>query len=213
MHEIFTKIKELSVVPVIKITDVEKAVPLAEALAEGGLPCAEVTFRTAQAPDAIRKITETMGSKMLVGAGTVLTCAQADAAVAAGAQFIVAPGLNPEVVKHCQKINIPIMPGVFTPSEIEQALSLGLSVVKFFPAENAGGLKMVKALAAPYVDVYFVPTGGVGPDNLASYLEFNKVIACGGSWMVKEDWISNGDFKKIENVTREAIAIRDSVRR
>jgi len=213
MTNIFEKLKELSIVPVIKITNAAKAVPLAEALAEGGLPCAEVTFRTAQAAGAIRAITDALKERMLVGAGTVLTCKQADEAAAAGAKFVVAPGLNPEVVRHCQKINLPVLPGVMTPSEIEQALSLGLGVVKFFPAENAGGLKMVKALAAPYGDLFFVPTGGIGPDNLLPYLEFNKVLACGGSWMVKEEWINAGDFGKITRATAEAMEIVKKAKR
>jgi 2-dehydro-3-deoxyphosphogluconate aldolase/(4S)-4-hydroxy-2-oxoglutarate aldolase len=137
----------------------------------------------------------------------VLTTAQADAAVAAGAKFIVSPGLNPEVVRHCQKIGVPALPGVCTPTEIEQALSLGLNILKFFPAEQAGGLKMVKALAAPYVDVLFVPTGGIGPDNLVSYLSFKKVLACGGSWMVKEEWLDNGEYGMIMQAAKEAVKL------
>jgi 2-dehydro-3-deoxyphosphogluconate aldolase/(4S)-4-hydroxy-2-oxoglutarate aldolase len=125
----------------------------------------------------------------------------------------VSPGLNPDVVRHCQKIGIPVLPGCCTPSEIEQALSLGLTVLKFFPAEAAGGLKMVKALAAPYGDVLFVPTGGIGPDNLVSYLNFSKVLACGGSWMVKEEWIDAGDFEKIKQATAEAMELVKSVRK
>jgi 2-dehydro-3-deoxyphosphogluconate aldolase/(4S)-4-hydroxy-2-oxoglutarate aldolase len=212
MPHVFEEIRSLSVVPVIKITDASRAVPLAKALADGGLPCAEVTFRTKQAGAAIRNIVQAM-PEMLVGAGTVLTTAQADEAAASGAKFIVAPGLNPEVVRHCQKIGLPVLPGCCTPSEIEQALSLGLTVLKFFPAEAAGGLKMVKALAAPYGEVRFVPTGGLGPDNLASYLSFDKVLACGGSWMVKEDWIEAGDFGKIRQATAEAMELVNKVRK
>lgn len=204
MHDIFQQLHLTGIVPVIKITDVNKAVPLAQALKTGGLACAEITFRTAQAAAAIRAITNAMPD-MLVGAGTVLTCAQADAAMEAGARFIVSPGLNPEVVRYCQHAGIPILPGCCTPGEIEQALSLGLDIVKFFPAEAAGGLEMVKALAAPYGDIRFVPTGGIGPGNLLSYLNFSKVLACGGSWMVKDEYIDAGAFDRIAQMTREAV--------
>jgi 2-dehydro-3-deoxyphosphogluconate aldolase/(4S)-4-hydroxy-2-oxoglutarate aldolase len=142
---------------------------------------------------------------MLVGAGTVLTPEQADRAVAAGAKFIVSPGLNPTVVKHCQTIGVPILPGCATPSEIEQALELGLSVVKFFPAEAAGGLPMIKAMSAPYGGVKFMPTGGINEENLLSYLGFNKIVACGGSFMVKDSLISEGKFSEITALTRAAV--------
>lgn len=204
MQDIFRQLQLTGIVPVIKITDAAKAVPLAKALAVGGLNCAEITFRTAQAADAIKAVTQALPD-MPVGAGTVLTCAQADEAVAAGAKFIVAPGFNPDVVRHCQDINIPVLPGCCTPSEIEQALSLGLTVVKFFPAEAAGGLDMVKAMAAPYGNVRFVPTGGIGPANLLSYLSFKKILACGGSWMVKEELIDAGAFERIAEMTRTAV--------
>jgi len=210
MYEIFEKLKEIAVIPVIKITDADKAVPLAEALLDGGLPCVEITFRTAQAAEAIKLISKSMRKMMRIGAGTVLTPWQADAAKEAGAEFIVSPGLNPNIVRHCEKIGVPVLPGVCTPSEIEQALELNLQVLKFFPAEAMGGLKMVKALSAPYGGVSFVPTGGIGPDNLLAYLNFGKVLACGGSWMVKEDWIDAGDFGKVTQSAREAVAIRES---
>jgi len=204
MHPLFERLSALRIVPVIVISDVSKAVPLAKALCEGGLPCAEVTFRTAEAAEAIRAISKAV-PEMLVGAGTVLTTAQVDEAIEAGAKFMVAPGLNPEVVRHSFSRGIPMLPGVCTPSEIEQALSLGLDTVKFFPAEAAGGVTMLKALTAPYRNVMFVPTGGLTPKNLPDYLAIKNVLACGGSWMVKDDLIKAGDFDEITRLTREAI--------
>ena len=212
MHDIFLKLQQLAVIPVIKITDTSKSIPLAKALVDGGLACAEVTFRTSNAAEAIQNITQAMGDDIFVGAGTVLTVKQVDDAVSAGAKFIVSPGLNPDVVRHCQNKNIPVLPGVCTPTEIEQALSLGLDVLKFFPAEAAGGLNMIKALSAPYGDVLFVPTGGIDTNNLASYLSFKKVLACGGSWMVKEEFIDSGDFTRITNLTREAAQIVNTIK-
>ena len=207
----FNQIEKLGVLPVIKIDSVENAVPLCEALIAGGLPAAEVTFRTACAAEAIKEIT-TSFPQMLTGAGTVLTEEQVDKAVEAGAKFIVSPGLNPKVVKHCQSINIPIIPGVVTPGEVEKGLDLGLEVLKFFPAEAAGGLKMIKAMSAPYGSVKFVPTGGINEKNLADYLSFNKVLACGGSFMVTADLINNKQFDKIQAITAEAVNIVKTVR-
>jgi 2-dehydro-3-deoxyphosphogluconate aldolase/(4S)-4-hydroxy-2-oxoglutarate aldolase len=204
MSNIYTELYEYGLIPVIKISDVETAVPLAKALCAGGLPAAEITFRTECAAEAIAAITKEL-PHMLVGAGTVLTPEQADRAVAAGAKFIVSPGLNPTVVKHCQSIGVPILPGCATPSEIEQALELGLSVVKFFPAEAAGGLPMIKAMSAPYGGVKFMPTGGINEENLLSYLGFNKIVACGGSFMVKDSLISEGKFDEITALTRAAV--------
>ena len=204
MSNIYTDLYEYGLIPVIKISDVETAVPLAKALCAGGLPAAEITFRTACAAEAIAAITKELPN-MLVGAGTVLTPEQADRAVAAGAKFIVSPGLNPAVVKHCQSIGVPILPGCATPSEIEQALELGLSVVKFFPAEAAGGLPMIKAMSAPYGGVKFMPTGGINEENLLSYLNFNKIVACGGSFMVKDSLINEGKFDQITALTRAAV--------
>ncbi len=204
MHEILKKIGLYGIVPVIKIDDVDKAVPLARALCEGGLPVAEVTFRTACAAEAIKRITEQFPN-MLVGAGTVLTPEQADQAVAAGAKFIVSPGLNPRVVKHCVEIGVPITPGCANPSDIEAALELGLDVVKFFPAEAAGGLPMIKAMSAPYGNLKFMPTGGLNESNILSYLKFNKILACGGSYMVSGDLIEAGDFAKITELTKNAV--------
>jgi 2-dehydro-3-deoxyphosphogluconate aldolase/(4S)-4-hydroxy-2-oxoglutarate aldolase len=205
MNEILKRISALGIIPVIKIDDVEKAVPLAKALCDGGLPCAEVTFRTANAEESIRRITSALPN-MLVGAGTVLTTEQVDKAIAAGASFIVSPGLNPKVVRHCIEKNIIITPGCSNPSDIEQAIDLGLDVVKFFPAEAAGGLAMIKAICAPYTTMKFIPTGGINAKNLNEYLSFNKIIACGGSWMVSEDLINGGEFDKITALTKEAIS-------
>lgn len=200
-------IKELSLiglVPVIKIDDAKDAAPLAKALYEGGLPCAEVTFRTAAAAEAIAEMVKACPD-MLVGAGTVLTTAQVDEAVAAGAKFIVSPGLNPTVVKYCVDKDIPVMPGINNPSGIEQAMELGLKVVKFFPAEPSGGLNMLKAMAAPYGGVRFMPTGGISPTNVGDYLAWNRIIACGGSWMVPPKMLAEGNFEGIKRLAREAV--------
>ena len=204
MHEVLKKIEAIGIVPVVKIDRAEDAVPLAQALINGGLPCAEVTFRTDAAADAIAAMSKAF-PEMLVGAGTVLTPEQADEAVAAGAKFIVSPGLNPAVVKHCVEKGYPITPGVATPGEVEIALSFGLEVVKFFPAEAAGGLAMIKAMSAPYGKLKFMPTGGISAKNLNEYLAFPKILACGGSWMVTADLINDGKFDEIERLTREAV--------
>jgi len=204
MKTVNQRLFETGLVPVIKITKTEDAVPLAEALCRGGLPVAEITFRTDCAAEAIAAISAAV-PEMLVGAGTVLTPAQADAAVAAGAKFIVSPGLNPSVVRHCQKIGVPIIPGCANPSDLEAALELGLDTVKFFPAEAAGGLPMIKAMSAPYGSLKFMPTGGINADNMLSYFAFDKIIACGGSFMVKDDLIAEGNFAAIEELTRSAV--------
>ena len=206
MNAVLQEISKIGIVPVIKIDNAADAVPLAGALIAGGLPCAEVTFRTAAAADAIAAMSAAYPD-LLVGAGTVLTTEQVDKAVAAGAKFIVSPGLNPEVVKYCVEREIPIVPGINNPTGIEQALSLGLTTVKFFPAEPSGGVKMIKAMAAPYGNVTFMPTGGVGVDNLKDYLSFPKIIACGGSWMVPADKIAAGDFDGIQKLVREAVDV------
>lgn len=206
-EKIMDVLKELSligIVPVIKIDRAEDALPLAKALCEGGLPCAEITFRTAAAKDAIAAITKAYPD-MIVGAGTVLTKEQVDDAIEAGSKFIVSPGFNPEIVKYCQEKGCPIVPGINNPTGIEQALSLGLKTVKFFPAEQSGGIAMIKAMSAPYGAVTFMPTGGIGPANLNDYLSFNKIIACGGSWMVKPEMIAAGDFDGIRALVREAV--------
>ncbi len=206
MSEIINEISKIGIVPVVALDNVEDAAPLAQALIEGGLPCAEVTFRTAAAEESI-KIMAKQFPNMLVGAGTVLSTEQADKAVAAGAKFIVSPGLNPKVVKYCVDKNIPVIPGVTNPSDIEIALELGLKVVKFFPAEAAGGLNMIKAMSAPYGGIKFMPTGGISAKNLLSYLDFNKVVACGGSWMVDKEIIKNKDFAKVSALTKEAVQL------
>lgn len=204
MNEILKEISRMGIVPVIALDDAKEAKPLAQALCEGGLPCAEVTFRTAAAEESIRIMAQEF-PEMLVGAGTVLTTEQVDRAVAAGAKFIVSPGLNPKVVKYCVDKNIPITPGTSSPTDIEQAIELGLEVVKFFPAEASGGLAKIKAMAAPYVNMKFMPTGGINAKNLIDYLNFPKIIACGGSWMVSKDMITAGEFDKIREMTKEAV--------
>lgn len=211
MKEMAMKIEELGVVPVVVLEDAKDAKPLAKALCEGGLPCAEVTFRTAAAEESIRQMTEAY-PEMLVGAGTVLTTEQVDRAVAAGAKFIVSPGFDPEIVDYCLKKEIPVFPGCITPSEIAQAVKRGLKVVKFFPAEQFGGVATIKALAAPYVGLKFMPTGGVSAKNLKDYLSCKSIIACGGSWMVKGDMIKAGEFDKIKSLTEEAVALAKEIR-
>ena len=204
MEAVLEQISKIGIVPVVKIDRAEDALPLAKALCAGGLPCAEVTFRTDAAAAAIEIMTKNFPN-MCVGAGTVLNAAQVDAAVAAGAKFIVSPGLNPKTVKYCLEKGVPITPGTSSPSDIEQAIELGLEVVKFFPAEQSGGLAKIKAMAAPYVNMKFMPTGGINAKNLTSYLDFPKIIACGGSWMVPGDLINAGEWDKIEQLTREAV--------
>ena len=204
MLPVLEKISKIGIVPVVKIDNAKDAEPLARALCNGGLPCAEVTFRTDAAAEAI-KIMADKFPDMCVGAGTVLNSPQVDAAVEAGAKFIVSPGLNPKTVKYCVDKGIPITPGTSSPSDIEQAIELGLDVVKFFPAEQSGGLAKIMAMAARYVNMKFMPTGGVNAKNLTSYLDFPKIIACGGSWMVPGDLINAGEWDKIEELTREAV--------
>ncbi|MDO4678749.1 MAG: bifunctional 4-hydroxy-2-oxoglutarate aldolase/2-dehydro-3-deoxy-phosphogluconate aldolase [Blautia sp.] len=202
---------DFAVVPVVVLEDAKDAVPLAEALVKGGLPCAEVTFRTDAAEESIRLMCEKY-PEMLVGAGTVLTIEQVDRAVAAGAKFIVSPGFDAEIVDYCLEKEIPVLPGCITPSEVAQAVKRGLKTVKFFPAEQAGGLPMIKAMAAPYTMLKFMPTGGISTKNLKDYLGFDKIICCGGSWMVKGDMIKNKEFDKIAEMTKEAVELAASVR-
>ncbi|MCC8162428.1 MAG: bifunctional 4-hydroxy-2-oxoglutarate aldolase/2-dehydro-3-deoxy-phosphogluconate aldolase [Lachnospiraceae bacterium] len=211
MNDILKKFQETGIIPVVVLNDAKDAKPLGKALLDGGLPVAEVTFRTDAAEESIRILSETYPD-LLVGAGTVLTTEQVDRAVAAGAKFIVSPGLNPRVVKHCQEIGVVSTPGVVTPGEIEKALELGLEVVKFFPAEPSGGLPMIKAIAAAYTKLKFMPTGGINAKNVVDYLKSDKILACGGSWMVKGDLISAGEFEKITELCREAAGIVKSVR-
>ena len=205
------KFYEFGVIPVVVLNDEKDALPLAKALCEGGLPCAEVTFRTEAAEESIRLMSSEY-SHMLIGAGTVLTKDQVDRAVAAGAKFIVSPGFDPEIVDYCLKKDIPIFPGYITPSEVALAVKRGLKVVKFFPAEQFGGVATIKAMAAPYKTLRFMPTGGVNAKNLRSYLEYDKIICCGGSWMVKGDLIKAGEFNKIREMTEEAVSLVKEIR-
>ena len=206
MHPILNRIRLTGIIPVVKLEDAGDAVPLARALVSGGLPAAEITFRTSVASEAIRRMTFEL-PEMLIGAGTVLTCEQVTQAVNAGAQFIVSPGTNPRVVRRCQELGVPVLPGVVTPTEIEAALELGLDVLKFFPAEPSGGLPMIESLAAPYPGVRFMPTGGINASNAGTYLASPKVLACGGSWMVKDTLIRAGRFDQIEQLSRKAADI------
>lgn len=211
MSTIKEKIAEFGVVPVVVLEDVKDAKPLADALVQGGLPCAEVTFRTDAAEESIRIMTKEYPD-MLVGAGTVLTIDQVNKAVNAGAKFIVSPGFDTEIVDYCMKNEIPVFPGCITPSEVAQAVKRGLDVVKFFPAEQFGGVEAIKALAAPYTTVKFMPTGGVNARNLKDYLSCDKIVCCGGSWMVKGDLVKVGDFEKIRGLTAEAAELVKSIR-
>ena len=211
MEKMQDQLQKFGVVPVVVLNEVKDALPLAKALIEGGLPCAEVTFRTEAAEESIRQMAAEY-PEMLVGAGTVLTIEQVDRAVNAGAKFIVSPGFDPEIVDYCLSREIPIFPGCVTPSEVAQAVKRGLKVVKFFPAEQFGGVSTIKALAAPYTMVRFMPTGGVSAKNLKDYLSCDKIIACGGSWMVKGDMIKAGEFDKIREMTKEAVALAKEIR-
>ena len=204
MHSVLEALGKIGIVPVIKIDDATKAVPLAKALIAGGVPCAEITFRTQAGEEAIRRINKEVPD-ILLGAGTVLSVDQVDRAINAGAKFIVSPGFNPKVVSYCITKGIPITPGCSNPSDIEQALELGLDVVKFFPAEQAGGLDYIKAIAAPYTTLKFMPTGGINAANIAKYIAYEKILACGGSWMVSADLINADDFDRITALCREAI--------
>lgn len=211
MNEVIEKLKKTGIVPVVVIENEEDALPLARALCNGGLPCAEVTFRTSAAASAIRMIKEAY-PQMCVGAGTVLTKQQVDEAVASGSEFIVSPGLNPNIVTYVLEKGIPMLPGTCTPSDIERALELGLTQVKFFPAEPSGGLPMIKALAAPYVDVEFMPTGGINIQNVREYLSYKRIMCVGGTWMVKPQLIQEKRFDEIEKLAREAADIVKEVR-
>ncbi len=206
------KFEQSGVVPVVVLEDAKDAGPLAEALVKGGLPCAEVTFRTDAAEESIRIMTQ-LYPDMLVGAGTVLSTEQTDRAVAAGAKFIVSPGFDPEVVDYCLGKNIPVFPGCITPSEVAQAVKRGMNIIKFFPAEQFGGVDTIKALAAPYTSVRFMPTGGIHAKNLKDYLSYDKILCCGGSWMVKSDLVKAGEFDKICEMTKEAVALVKNIRK
>lgn len=205
MSEILQQFEKMRVVPVVAIQNAEDSMQLADALIEGGLPCAEITFRTTAAIEAMRIMAKR--NDILVGAGTVLKVDQVKAAIDVGARFMVSPGFNPKVVGYCVENNITVTPGICTPSDIEAALEFGLEALKFFPAEAFGGLKTLKAMSGPYTTVKFVPTGGIGPNNLSEYLQFPKVLACGGTWIAKSDLISEGKFESIIKNTREAVEI------
>ncbi len=211
MSTVEETIQKMGVVPVVVLNDAKDAAPLARALCEGGLPCAEVTFRTDAAEESIRIVT-TEFPEMLVGAGTVLTTGQVDRAVAAGAKFIVSPGFDSEIVDYCLEKEIPVFPGCITPSEVILAVKRGLKIVKFFPAEQFGGVAAIKALAAPYVGLKFMPTGGINAKNLERYLSCDKIVACGGSWMVKGDLIKAGKFDEIKAMTEEAVKLVAEIR-
>jgi 2-dehydro-3-deoxyphosphogluconate aldolase/(4S)-4-hydroxy-2-oxoglutarate aldolase len=199
-------VEQIGIVPVVSIPKLEHALPLAESLLAGGLPCAEITFRTASAADAIAEISRKFPD-LLLGAGTVLTTEQAQRAIDAGAQFIVSPGTNPAVVEFCQSKRVTIFPGVCTPTEIEMALAKGLEVLKFFPAEPMGGVNFLKAVCAPYRNVRFIPTGGIDPKNIGQYLTLPPVVACGGSWMVKPELFEAGDWARVKQLSAEAVAL------
>jgi|SRR5680860_901992 len=203
--DVLQALKAARLVPVVVLDDAADADALAGALVAGGLPLAEVTFRTAAAADSIRAMSAR--GDILVGAGTVLTVAQVDQAVAAGARFVVSPGLSRAVVERCQEKGVLALPGAVTATEVQAALELGINTVKFFPAGTSGGAAAIKALAAPFGDVRFVPTGGVGPKNLAEYLAIPVVAAVGGSWMVPRDRVKAGDFTGIQALTADAVAL------
>ncbi|AAO07979.1 bifunctional 4-hydroxy-2-oxoglutarate aldolase/2-dehydro-3-deoxy-phosphogluconate aldolase [Vibrio parahaemolyticus] len=206
MSSIKEQLKALKVIPVIAIDKAEDIIPLGKVLAENGLPAAEITFRSAAAAEAIRLLRETQPD-MLIGAGTVLNREQAIAAKEAGATFIVSPGFNPNTVKACQEIGIDIVPGVNNPSTVEAALEMGLTTLKFFPAEASGGINMVKSLLAPYTDIELMPTGGINPANIKDYLAIPRVLACGGTWMVDKKLIEEGNWEELARLTREAVAL------
>lgn len=203
---ILDQIAANKLVPVIKLDDTKNAAPLAEALCRGGLPVAEVTFRTTAARESIEIMRKTFPD-MIIGAGTITTTEQAKQALDAGAGFLVSAGFSRKVTEYAIESHVPIFPGVCTPTEIMYLLEYNLPVAKFFPAEQYGGLNTIKALAAPFPDMRFMPTGGISPQNILEYLAFDKIIACGGSWMVKDTLINNGDFQEIEKLTKEAVAL------
>ena len=211
MTEMMQQLKKIGIIPVVVLNDVKDALPLGECLMKGGLPCAEVTFRTAAAEESIRQLAKAYPD-MIIGAGTVLTTEQADRAIDAGAKFVVSPGFNPRVTEYVLKKGVPMTPGVCTPTEIEAAMSLGLDVLKFFPAEPSGGLKMIKAVAAAYMNLQFMPTGGISAANVRDYLAYDRIVACGGSWMVNGALIKEGKFDQILTLVKEAADIVKEIR-
>ena len=211
MSEIFTRIHDIGIVPVIALENAEDAAPLAEALCAGGIPVAEVTYRTAAAHDAMIEMRRAC-PEMLIGAGTVTNCTQVDSALDAGAQFIVTPGINPTTVAYCQQKGVPVLPGTSNAADLEIALSFGLDIVKFFPAEQLGGLKMIKALAGPYNKMKFVPTGGINQNNVNDYLNDPVIVACGGTWMIDKKALAEKDFAKITELCQDAVRTMLGVR-
>jgi 2-dehydro-3-deoxyphosphogluconate aldolase/(4S)-4-hydroxy-2-oxoglutarate aldolase len=205
MDTILEKIGLLGILPIATVEDENKAVMLAQTLYECGLPIIEVTFRTQAASSVIERIAKSF-PQMLIGAGTILTINQVRTAIDAGACFVVSPGFNPKVVEYCIGKSIPIIPGVLTPTEFQYAIEYGLEVLKYFPAEASGGLSYLKAVAAPFGNLKFIPTGGIEQSTLLSYLQFPKVLACGGSWMIQPEMIRTGQFEKIAELTRKAVA-------
>jgi 2-dehydro-3-deoxyphosphogluconate aldolase/(4S)-4-hydroxy-2-oxoglutarate aldolase len=203
MSEVLKRLGEIRLVPVVVLEDAKNAEPLAEVLIAGGLPCAEITFRTAAAAESIKRIAQF--KEICLGAGTVLSVDQVKLAIDSGATFIVSPGFIPKVVKYCVKNKIPIIPGICTPTEIEMGLDYGLNIFKFFPAEAYGGLKTLKAISAPYSMIKFIPTGGINAKNVRDYLSLKQVFACGGSWMVSKEMISNGKFNAMTTLVKEAV--------
>lgn len=209
MNEVMKKVAETGIIPVVTVDSAEQGVHIMESLKEGGLLAAEVTFRTKAAAEAICAMKEVC-PEALLGAGTVLTTEQVNQALAAGAEFIVSPGSTKEVIEYCVQKNIPIIPGCMTPSDIQLALSYGLDTVKFFPAEAAGGLKLLKAMSAPYPDVKFMPTGGISLKNVSEYLSFPKVICCGGSWITEA--AKKGDYETVAVAAKEAVELVKRIR-
>ena len=209
--QFYKKLESLGIVPVVVLEKVEDAAPLAHALMAAGMKSAEVTFRTDCAAECIAAMAAAE-PEMCVGAGTVLSVEQVNEARAAGAQFIVSPGYNEDVVKYCIQLGLPVLPGTVTPSEVTAAENLGLTVTKFFPAAQYGGLTTIKALAAPFVGHRFMPTGGVNTGNVEEYLSSDAIIACGGTWMVKPAMFADGDFSKVEQTAREAMEVVHKVR-
>jgi 2-dehydro-3-deoxyphosphogluconate aldolase/(4S)-4-hydroxy-2-oxoglutarate aldolase len=209
--KVMQELHELGIIPVVVLDNAEDAEALSDALVRGGLPCAEVTFRTDAAAETIRRMAK-RHPDMLVGAGTVLSPEKVVEAKEAGARFIFSPGLNPDVVKKSQELGLTVIPGTQTPSEMEEAMELGLDVVKFFPAELSGGIKMLKAVSAPYVNLKFMPTGGLNAENVKDYLAWDRILACGGSWIAKNDLVKEGRFDEIEARAREARQIVKEIR-
>jgi 2-dehydro-3-deoxyphosphogluconate aldolase / (4S)-4-hydroxy-2-oxoglutarate aldolase len=210
--DIIDRMRQTGIIPVVSIPRLEHALPLAESLLEGGLPCAEVTLRTAAAVESMTEIRARF-PEIFLGAGTVLSTEQAEMAINSGAQFIVSPGTNPAVVDYCLSKGVTIFPGVCTPTEIEMALAKGVDVLKFFPAEPMGGVGFLKAICAPYRQVRFIPTGGIDQQNLGQYLALPEVVACGGSWMVRPELMNAGEFDRIRQLVKEAVALVNELKK